>query len=807
MGASLTFYNNSLYIYGYSYSNINSNTETGDELYKYDLDLKTWSIVKTSGTSPGMSVNHYAYVHNHELFIIYGIIPETSTEHQSIFKFSFKSQSWSLLNNIPSSGRIFSAELKIGSKVYLCYGKNSTKTTNAIIYLDLNQESPTHTIVSKDWVSPLTRVFHSSFKVNQLLYVFAGSNGDNTGNEKFYNDMWYFDLVNEKWKLVYPTGDLPSPRKSVAGTVISGNIFTTFGGKGFDGYLNDFYWFHQGMAKWFVVEVSGEKPEFRSNACIVFVESFFFIVGGKNGEKGFGDVWIFDIVLNKYIPTEARFRTSQVPAIYDINDAFCYAKQDSNYNFLYIAGGTNYIGYPNLGILEIKFDLNNKPVDYQFSRLGDIHQLTILGSETSIIKSNQYLIRISGAALSKLILPNILIIDTETNEIKLIKTNKTLDLYGHSAVHFKDSIYIFGGIGANEIYKSSDKTNKNLIKLKFGDEDRFKLDCSDGTKRGSCEPCIQGTYSKNGTCLECPQGKFNNLMYSNSPELCLPCPRGYFSNQLGARMCLQCSSGYECSIGSKKPLKSYSLPLNFTMQPGKLEDQKDFISKVTTRTWIIASFLIMGIIIISIIFNPFLSKLQLIDLFTESHKQELGKNVVYKKTSIGGIFSLFFILVGGVLVLSGFLNYYLDNVTEIKALIPLISLDEEIHADSVNITSTFYFYGGECLINDKCNPLISFDAFGFEYFSYSFSCLYESDHCLIHLSYEKFRLTEQNAEIYIKIKDKSGYSSGVSVNISSSSSIPHEISSIFIVFDTNSKDKLFKGPEPSIFYFKFIPSV
>ena len=59
----------------------------------------------------------------------------------------------------------------------------------------------------------------------------------------------------------------------------------------------------------------------------------------------------------------------------------------------------------------------------------------------------------------------------------------------------------------------------------------------------------------------------------------------------------------------------------------------------------------------------------------------------------------------------------------------------------------------------------------------------------------------------LSLKEPGSYASALSVNVSVSSSIPGEISSVFTSIETPSDNMVLKGMKPNILYYKFMPSV
>jgi len=87
--------------------------------------------------------------------------------------------------------------------------------------------------------APTPRRGHSMVLADTYLIVFGGSDL----NSKFYNDVYYFDLIKKLWMKVNCVGSIPTPRADHS-AVIYGSTMWVFGGASNTGYLNDLYSFN-----------------------------------------------------------------------------------------------------------------------------------------------------------------------------------------------------------------------------------------------------------------------------------------------------------------------------------------------------------------------------------------------------------------------------------------------------------------------------------------------------------------------------------------------------------------------------------
>ncbi|CAG9318127.1 unnamed protein product [Blepharisma stoltei] len=67
-----------------------------------------------------------------------------------------------------------------------------------------------------------------------------------------------------------------------------------------------------------------------------------------------------------------------------------------------------------------------------------------------------------------------------------------------------------------------------------------------------------------------------------------------------------------------------------------------------------------------------------IDLYKTQHNHVLETPMLLKKTRIGGIFSLIFLILAVMIIISILIDYSINNEIEIKSLVPLVVMNHEV---------------------------------------------------------------------------------------------------------------------------------
>ena len=310
--------------------------------------------------------------------------------------------------------------------------------------------------------------------------------------------------------------------------------------------------------------------------------------------------------------------------------------------------------------------------------------------------------------------------------------------------------------------------------------------------------------------MDCPKGKYNDVRGANFIGQCKLCSYGYYSSKAGAKYCYQCESGYICPIGAFTPMRQLDLPLNQSYQPEALTYHESFLYGFTFTAWYAAGIVVALLVFAGFMYETPWSKYKTIDFFSSSHSTEIGVPVIYRKTSLGGLFTLIFAIVSSITIAAAFISFQMDNVTEIKALVPAVSLENDISAETVKVNVTFIIYGGECIRNEsfmKCVSQVLVEEQGISFGGKEVRCEKLNQNCHVLIEYSEVRLQWKNSFVLVSMKEADSFAGAISVNISSSSSIPDQKSGLSIVIQPNSNETIFKGNTPSEFFYKFTPSI
>lgn len=154
------------------------------------------------------------------------------------------------------------------------------------------------------------------------------------------------------------------------------------------------------------------------------------------------------------------------------------------------------------------------------------------------------------------------------------------------------------------------------------------------------------------------------------------------------------------------------------------------------------------------------------------------------------------------------MSYFLNNVLESKALLPLVAVENDVSVFDADllIIVTFVRYGGICEQNGYCKDEIKVNPVNISPSLNTKTCeMDDMNNCIVTYHCQSCEINT-GAEVEFVLTEDLSYCSSITVNITTSSSIPNEISSKLMTV-TSSTSKVLRGYSPTKFYFSLIPSL
>ncbi|CAG9310949.1 unnamed protein product [Blepharisma stoltei] len=790
--------------------------EFNQEFFRYDLTNNKWENITNYSNTYDYRYLTGSTVYNNEFYLLFGWSDITGKDVENIMKVNLldstykwskttiaKDENWSM---IPRDSYAFAIDNEI---VYLFGGFSSTASVaimNSLIQFNLTKSELTYTIINKEFKSPSPRKSHSLCAAQAKLFLFGGQNGDT-----YYNDLWVFDPDNPySWSSIMTAGNPPSARAGHAFDS-QGDIVVIFGGSDGNSYLNDLYYLNLITNTWNKVTPSSTNlPSGRTEACMQMFLPYVYIFGGKTESGIINDLWLYNTGTNTFtLVYEAKSGANPYP----VYGHMCELSSDIYGNVLFytMLGSTD--GDMPLGSVDVFNMTSKKWINLHYDAGGSNARAN---AAVLLNKKNEVGV-IGGQAWGTDPKNSIYVLDLNTDTIT--SQNSLEDyFYSFAWAYYKTSFYIQGGGSASGKAMRAFLGKNTLIKVELACDQSTNSSCgwacSPGTylKDNECIPCPKGQYNSfygATSCSLCPSGTFNGNIGANTAYQCLPCESGYYNPFNGSASCRECPINRYCPAGSVQPLKKDIIASYLSIQPSMFPASsynKDADDIVNDMLIAVGSALFVTFILLLCI-KSLRNKLHEIDLYEDDHNYKLLENMVRRNTYIGGLFSIIFMAAAVILICESIIVFIKNNVYESKSLVPLVALESELidFPASVTIETILYRYGGECVAGDKCDSSIYQSFYYVSYSSMDVNCKKIQGDCHIKIDLTDC-IISTGAYIELDMQEKQSYTSAISINLTSSSSIPKQYSGIFqsLIPDDN---QIFRGSSPSKFYFSVIPSL
>mmetsp|Transcript_34315 Transcript_34315/g.60062 ORF Transcript_34315/g.60062 Transcript_34315/m.60062 type:complete len:1187 (+) Transcript_34315:3689-7249(+) len=800
LNSEMAYYKNKLYNYG----GRNSETTNDFRLYIYDFSSEKWTGYNTTN-SPGDRTLHGLVVYEGYLYCLpgWGTLVGYDLKEVKRLDINTGSLAWETLSvnadlelaaGFPRDS--YGYEI-VDSVVYFAAGWRETGNQNSVVKLDLSIVPLKYEKLTDGFIAPSSRMDHSMHAIGSKLYLFGGA-----GLKGKLNDMWTFDTIQGVWEQFKMKGVVPEPRSGYSSCVVGDRIYL-FGGQGDESLYRDFHIFDANSGEW--SEVTGiEWPSPRKDACMVCSFPYFGIFGGITINGYDGDLHFIDL----------RYRTSKkLSSEGDSNGpgaqahAECWALFEGTDLQMRIAMGESKGEIVKGRIFKFSLDMN----DWIFEGT------TLNRTKVASFATDDRILVAGGDKWGLQAFFDVFSYDTTTGKTTDLG-NLSRPFYKGAYAYTKSSLYMHGGGDVSSKKYRSTVPSNDLMRLEMNEDcTEYGCDwpCSLGTytmPNGVCEFCPTGTYNDvfgATSCKKCPVGTSSDRIGNSSVRQCYFCSEGTFNAIPGARLCSLCPEGYTCSVGNTEPfiLRDDS-EATISNQPKSYSEKGDEIDTI------IAGFrgALIGIgciiILVYIVLDQNKRRLMAkIDLYTQKHNHFIDEIMFIRARPLGGLFSVIFILIALIFVFTNLIIFDRDNIQETKALVPLVTLEEEYDTFQADITVilTLENYLASCGTPEAgCDESISISNNKISGLP-SRTCSHASKVCYIEWSCFNCKI-ETGAYLVYDLQQEGSSADKIKANVTTSSSIPDEFSSIEQSIKSEF-DTVFRGSEMNYLYFEMTPSV
>ena len=776
--ASMVFYNESLYLFGLL------GNETFNSLFRYNLETENWEKLNTNMKIEARR-GHKAAVYDKFMFVFFGYLD--LKKFSEIWKLDLETLNWQLIKT--SAEYIYGSTSQIGSNwISFGLGKTVNGYQNSIKLFYLDTEIYHNYVDSADF--PTSRKNHVAWTYNGSIYTFGGIS--NTG--KHLNDMWRYDISTNKWFEIKTTGDIPEARELPGWYFINGSGLILYGGRSSSSILSDLFLFEPKSSKWSLLSDSKSSAIPRYSSCISFIFFTVIIYGGVTSNSQVHEIWIYRFDTDSFQQVEIESKT-----ILDIKNFRCVFDNDGLTLSIFLFGGNDLRNEVNQKVYKVVIR-NYLEYDMKAVASLEFENRDLMLSEFALEVDYPY-VYLFGGRINQQVSQYVFALDyTKKKIVSKILVPSELWITGHTVTQLGEDFYIFGGSPLKTGFRTSSFLANQLLKISINDSD-FHVRCRFGLKSDDkCELCQPGFYSFGSSCLPCPPGTFYPYKGASERQMCTPCGFGEYNDKPGRVFCKKCKFGDFCPIGSNQPSIDMLNLQSYKKQPADYKVKSSFLNDLYTK--LIWAFIGLALFLLFVLTCSNKSRIyfQKLDMFVNQHSQELNVPVTYRKTSIGGYFTIIFILFSIITSIYTLISFIDDNISESQSLVPSLTYSSPITA-SVTFTFTFYHFNGYCT-----DEYFKIQETFIHYSDRSIKTFESGKNCIGQIKYKDFSI-DSSGKLESGFKAIFAYCSYISLHIISSSSVPKESSEVFIPIFPSNFTHLFRGFAASEFQVEFIPSV
>ncbi|KAM7271945.1 hypothetical protein ACFE04_031159 [Oxalis oulophora] len=257
-----------------------------------------WIKLEQNGTGPGARSSHAIAIVGQKGYVFGGEFSPRVPVDNNLHVFDLETLTWSVADvtgDIPPP-RVGVTIAAVGRTIYVFGGRDSThKELNELYSFDTSTN--VWTLLSSGDNGPPNRSYHSTTADDRKVYIFGGC-----GVAGRLNDLWAYDVVDQKWVQYPNAGDNCKGRGGPGFAVAQEKIWVVYGFAGSE--MDDVHSFDPISQTWTQVETSGEKPTARSVFSTAVIGKYVIVYGGEidpsdlghmGAGKFSGDVYALDM--------------------------------------------------------------------------------------------------------------------------------------------------------------------------------------------------------------------------------------------------------------------------------------------------------------------------------------------------------------------------------------------------------------------------------------------------------------------------------------------------------------------------------
>ena len=274
-----------------------------NDLWEYSISSNSWTQLTPSGNPPSARWSHVAVYTLANNMLVFGGYSPSIGYLNDLWEYSVSSNSWIQLNpsgNIPI-GRSGCSIIYTNSNTFIIFGGfNFSSFFNDLWQYDISNNS--WTLLNPSGNLPVARNGHNAvYTKSNNMFMFGGTI-QNASGAIYLNDLWQYDISNNFWTQLTPSGSLPPPR-AWHSYVYNANTMLIFGGEAnYGAYLNDLWEYSVSSNSWIQLNPSGNLPTGRMGQSAIYTNTNSMIVFGgglRNTGVCMNDLWKYSFICHR----------------------------------------------------------------------------------------------------------------------------------------------------------------------------------------------------------------------------------------------------------------------------------------------------------------------------------------------------------------------------------------------------------------------------------------------------------------------------------------------------------------------------
>lgn len=264
--------------------------------------FRQWSVVKCPPESLPLGRIGHSFCANADggCAYVYGGVNDTdsiSNYLDDLWRYDVEQKTWTevKLKGEKQNSRAFHTAVWYKTNMYIFGGCNGRGRFNKLF--SISEDGVCHPVAVRGNSMPMTRYCHSSVVFEDTMYIFGGKCGGRNSNKRLH-DLFQCNLSQPEWCLCDQKGTIPPPRSAHTAMTYERSMILFGGRNGGGECCEDFYIYSFDSCVWRSVELPHPQTFGRARNSAVVHMGNIIVFGGWNGKKKLNDLFIYNIEAN-----------------------------------------------------------------------------------------------------------------------------------------------------------------------------------------------------------------------------------------------------------------------------------------------------------------------------------------------------------------------------------------------------------------------------------------------------------------------------------------------------------------------------